>query len=214
MFRKIVTLPCWILVMSLFVVPSMCFAADTGSSENFNQNLARVKELKEQGKYTQAITELSWVSNQLQKLHIEQLKKYFPADVEGMTAGQFKSGNALGLVTLERMYTNKSGSQMKVILTGSSATKGAASGMGALANFAQMAAMMDQGTDSEVVRIHGTRANIKQKGKRMELSMPLSGGMLFKIEQSGGTASKDQIVSIANAFDVKGANSYLGAAAN
>ena len=194
------------LVVAIFF-PLSVFAGD----EDFSQILKKAEQLKNDQKYVQALNELTWATTALQKLHVEKLKTFFPASIEGMQPGQFKSENALGFITIERTYSGTNGVSVKASLTGTAATEGAAAqGMGALAGFASMAAMMPQGEGSEVVRIHESRANITNQDGKMELNLPLSSGMFFKLEPSAGKATKDQLVAIATALDVQGLNTYLG----
>jgi len=192
------------MLMLFFVSPSL-------AEEKFEEILARATKLKEEGKFSQAMSELTWASEQLQKLHAQKLQSFFPEAAEGVTGEKFEANSAMGLMVVERPYKTAEGGEIKVTLTGSSSANGAASqGMGALAGFAQMAAMMDQGQGSETVRVHGQRAQLNNRDGQLSLSVPLNAGMMLQIEQQSGKATKEQIVAIAEKFDVPGLNTYAG----
>ncbi len=189
----------------------LAFPAVAFCEEEFSQILKKAEQLKNEQKYVQALNELTWATTELQKLHVEKLKSFFPATVEGLQPGEFETNNALGFIVVERAYSSSTGAKIKATMGGSAASEGsAAAGMGALAGLASMASMMGGMEGSEVVRIHDTRANIMNQNGRLELNLPLSSGMFFKVEEEGGKGTKDQLVAVASGLDVKGLNSYLG----
>ena len=180
------------------------------AAEELKAILDRVIELEASGKYTQAIAELSWADQELQKKHIAKLKEFLPDNLAGLTGKDFKANNALGLVTIERTYSDPSGTRLKVSLVGSSSSEGGAGrGLGSLAGFAQMAAAMDKSGNTETVRIKGQRATVSTAAGRTNLTLGLSSGMMFKVEQMGGSANKEKIVGVAEGIDVPGLNTYL-----
>lgn len=192
--------------MTLFVL-SPCLAR---AEEDIAEILKRVEEFKNAGKFAQALNELSWAEKELQRMHVEKLKAFFPETVPGFTAGEYKVNNAMGLLSIERGYRSAEGGQYQATMAGSATAEGAAAqGMGALAGLAQMASMMEAGGQSEAVRIKGSRGMLANVNGRMELNLPLSGGLFFKVEQSGNNGTKDQLLQIANALDPEAINQYL-----
>ncbi len=205
MYSAKATMRIFVLVCFFGITPGFVHA-----EEQLGDILKRVSELHAEGKYVQAMNELSWASKELEKLHLEKLKAFFPKGEGGFTAGDFQSNNALGFVALERTYNSTSGGSVTASLTGSASTDGAAAqGMGALAGFARMAEMMDTTGQSEAVRVKGMRATVKNMGGQFELSLPLSSGMFFTLKPNSGTVTKEQLVTLANGLDSDGLNSYL-----
>jgi hypothetical protein len=96
---------------------------------------------------------------------------------------------------------------------GSSASQGAAAGgMGAFAGFAQMAAMMGDTGNTDVVRVHGKRATIQtEPNGNKKLILSLSGGAILTVNQLRGEVSAEDLEKTANAFDIKAMEKYLKA---
>lgn len=199
------------VVMALFVLcPLLLCPFLAKAEEDIAEMLKRVEEFKNAGKFAQALNELGWAEKELQRMHIEKLKAFFPATVPGLTAGEYKVTNAMGLMSIERGYRSAEGGQYQATIAGSSASDGAAAqGMGALAGLAQMASMMEAGGQSESVRIKSSRATLANVNGKLELNLPLSGGLFFKLEQSGKGGTKEQLLQIANALDPDAINLYI-----
>lgn len=195
------------LALSCLVNAPVSFA-----EEKFEDILQRAQELRTQGKFSQAMNELSWATKELEKQHLEKLQSFFPKAVGDLAGGEFESNSALGLITLERPYSG-SGVKLKVSLLGSSQSEGAAArGMGAFAGLAGMAAMMGgQGTGTDSVRIKGARAVIRMENSQAELTLPLSSGMTLQVERQSGKPTKEQLVAVAESVDTAGLEAYIQA---
>ncbi len=196
-----------ILLCFTFVILSADIAR---AEEKFEDLIKRAQEMKEQGKFPQAISELSWASKQLEKLHAEKLQSFFPQTAGAFTGGEFKSNNAMGFTSVERTYASPKG-KIKLSLSGSSASDGAAKeGLGMLAGFAGMAAMMGQNEGTDTVRIKGNRGIVQQQSGKTELTVPLSSGLILQAEPVGTpAASKEELIALAEAYDVAGLDTYL-----
>ncbi|MBL7661360.1 hypothetical protein JNK13_01275 [bacterium] len=196
------------LTLTIFVI---LLALPALAEEDFAGLLKRAEELKAQGKYPAAMEELSWANKQLEKLHQESLKKFFPDTAGSFTGGKFDANNAMGFMNVERDYKSQAGAGVKVSLLGASNSQGsAAQGFGALAGFAQMAAMMDGQNGAETVRVKGNRAVVAKNGRYSELSLNLPSGLMFKVEQTSGQELKaEELASVAEAIDTTALEAYL-----
>lgn len=196
------------LVSKTLALTMLMLIASAAQAEEFDALIKRAQEFQAAGKFPQALTELSLASQQLQKQHVEKLKEFAPGEVEGLTANQLKAEGTMGLISVERQYRGQGGERIRFALTGG--TGNAAGGMGAMMGFAQMAQAMGGGVNSESVRVKGKRGQLTNQNGRMKFTMGVGNGVVMMIEQQGGkSASKEQILAIANATDVNGLDSYL-----
>ena len=196
------------LASKALVLLPLLLIGSTAQAEEFADLVKRAQEFEAEGKFPQALTELSLASQQLQKRHVDKLKEFAPGDVEGLTANAIKAEGAMGLVSVERQYSGTGGERIKFALTGG--TGSAAGGMGAMMGFAQMAQAMGGGVNSESIRVKGKRGQLSNQNGRLKFSMGVGNGVMMLIEQQGGrTATKEQIMAIANATDVDGLDKYL-----
>lgn len=186
-----------VLVLSALVVST---PAISRAEEKFEDLLKRAQELKDAGKYSQAMTELGWANKQLEKLQSTKLQEVFPASAGGLTGGEFSANNALGMSVIERVYTGPK-VKVKATLTGAASSGGAAEGMGMLTGLAGMAAMMGQGPGSDTVRIKGNRGILQTENGNLSLTVPLQSGMMLQIEPEGKGATKEQMIALAEAFN-------------
>jgi hypothetical protein len=203
------------LAQSLFIAAGIVtFTGTAVAEEQFGDLLSRATKLKDEGKYSQALAELSWAQKQLEQLHTKKLESFLPAQAGGFTGGEVEANSALGILNIERSYKDAAGTKLKASLTGSTSSEGgAAQGMGALAGFAQMAQFMGNGeAGSESVRIKNARGTITKEGSNLKLMLPLqSTGLFFSVEGVDGKATKEQLVSVAEAVDSAAIESYLKA---
>ena len=182
------------------------------TQESFDDLLGRAKQLQSEGKFQQALTELSWAREKLEKQHLERLKSFFKPTIGELTGKDFKANAAMGLTSVEREYTSASGERLKVTLAGSSGEKGTpGAGFGALAGMAQMAAMMDNSGNTETLRLHGQRAVLSDMNGKLKLTLPLDSGSVITIESVRNKADKDAVIALASGLDVEGLNQYLAA---
>lgn len=187
-------------------------ASNAVAEEEFSDLVKRASELKAAGKYPQAMTELQWANKQLEKLHNEKMKEFFPKSTADLTLGKVEANAMMGLANVEASYTTASKGRVKASLMGSSSGGGGAQqGLGALAGLAQMAAMMKTDGGVETVRIKGQRATIEKEGNRLKVTLPLQSGQILTAEQSSGAVTQDQLVGLLEAFDLAGMETYLQA---
>jgi len=191
----------------LLVAASFVFAADAVAEEKFEDLLERATSLRAEGKYPQAMAELNWAQEQLKKAHTEKLKSFFPGEVSGFSAEDFKAANALGMTSIERTYKHSGGAQVKAALVGGSGGA-AGGGMGALAGFAQMAARMG-GENTENVRLGNKRATITEERGRKKMIVSLNSGMMFNLEVKRGDISNEDLTTLAEGVDFAKLESYL-----
>ncbi len=203
--QQIFVLICLLGALNLFAVSRSAVAED-----NFAEALTRAQAFKAQGKFSQALAEISWATSELQKLHSEKLKGFFPSSVKSFTAQDVEENSALGLISIDRQYVAANGVKIKASLSGAAAADGAAAqGMAAFAGMAQFAAMAGGGLNLELLRIKDQRAQLMKSAGELKLIIPLSSGSMLQLEASEGAATKEQLVSLAEAFDLQGLNTYL-----
>ena len=183
---------------------------NASAEEKFEDIIKRVTDLKAEGKFSEAINEMSWATKQLQSLHQQKLQSFFPGAVAGFTPGEFEQNSALGILSVKRTYKTADGSTVSVNLTGSSSSEGgAAQGFGALAALAQMGAMMDNSGKTDTVRINGKRATITNNGGSPDLMVTAGNGLMLQVESQGSKVTKEQITQLAEAFNFKDFEAYM-----
>ena len=203
-----------ILCLYIAVLPFATYTQVASAQDDTIEDIfKKVIEYTEQGRFPQAMTELSWAQKELQKKNAEKLKSFFPETLAEFKGGESKTGGALGMTTVERSYKKES-SKVKVSLTG-----GSKSGLGnSIAGIAQMGAMFGaQGLNGDAggmdsFRIDGQTANLKvnQARKKADLTVFLSSGSILKFEMQNGTDG-DALKLMAKEIKVADINSYLKA---
>ena len=202
--RKLSKVSLLTALLALLALPALCMA-----EEDFAEILKRAQTLKDQGKFTAAMEELSWATKQLQTLHTQKLEAFLPEKLLDFTGGQVQSNSAMGFMNIERTYSGAPG-KVKLSLSGSASSGGAAAqGLGALANLAGMAAMMGNAPGMDTVRVKDQRATVESANGEMKLTIPMSNGIIFSAEQTEGKVTKEQLVALAESFDFAGLNAYV-----
>jgi hypothetical protein len=154
-------------------------------AEDLKAILDKVMTFEKEGNYQKALDELAWAKKELEKKNSEQLVKLFPDELVGLKGEKAEVNSALGITNLERNYASDS-TEVKVSITG---TGGAAGGLGGLAAFGQMAAMMGAQSGQDVFRIDGMTASMEGEGSNSKLSVFLSGGSILMFELNRGSDS-------------------------
>jgi hypothetical protein len=167
----------------------------------------KVTDLVAAKNYTKALEELSWAKKEIEKMNAEKLKSFLPDTLAGYTGGKVESNNALGMLNLERSYSNGTG-QFKLSLTGGAG--GNAAGFGDLAAIGRMAAMMGNQGGQDTFRIGGRTATLEARddSKGGELTVFLDSGSILKLEGNniGGTQT---LRDAANALKLDDLDNYL-----
>ena len=151
-------------------------------AEDLKTILDKVMALEKEGNYQKALDELGWAKKELEKKNSEQLVKLFPDELGGLKGEKAEVNSALGFTNIERNYSNDA-TEVKVSITG---TGGAAGGLGGLAAFGQMAAMMGAQSGQDVFRIDGMTASMEGEGSNSKLSVFLSGGSILMFDMVRG----------------------------
>jgi hypothetical protein len=151
-------------------------------AEDLKTILDKVMVLEKEGNYQKALDELGWAKKELEKKNSEQLVKLFPDELGGLKGEKAEVNSALGFTNIERNYSNDT-TEVKVSITG---TGGAAGGLGGLAAFGQMAAMMGAQSGQDVFRIDGMTASMEGEGSNSKLSVFLSGGSILIFDMVRG----------------------------
>lgn len=162
--------------------------APSAMAEELDDYFKRANEYVSQKNYAKAMEEIDWAKKEVEKMHVQKLQEFFPADLQGYKGQKFSANAALGITNLERNYTKGgANNNLKVSLTGGSGNS--AAGLGGLAQLGRMAAMMQGGggTGQETVRIAGRTAQLEtsEEGKDASLTVFLNSGSVLKLELSG-----------------------------
>ncbi len=190
-----------LLILSLLIFSSPAF------SEDLKTLLEQVQKFADTGNYSRALSELSWVKQELEKKHSEKLLTFFPETLKDFKGGSPNLNNALGLINVERAY-QKGKEQVTVSLTGGG-SEGLAAG---LAGIGQMAALFGgvQGMGSESFRIAGRTAQLEvnKEAKTSSLTVFLESGSFLKFDNSN-SADGALLKSLAEGIDVAALDGYL-----
>jgi len=153
-------------------------------ADEISDIIERGKKLYQEGKYSEASSELQYAVSQIQNLQAEELKKLFPEPLPGWTAEEASaSAAAMGLfgggITASRTYKKEdTGESIEIqIITQSPLLQTV---MMLLANPAMLAGQ----PDTKLVRVKGEKAieKFSAKGKKGELSLILEGNTLITVK--------------------------------
>ncbi|MCI5065397.1 hypothetical protein MRY87_06700 [bacterium] len=172
--------------------------------------LKSVEGLLAKRDYTKALQELEAARGAIEELKNDGLKNFFPDSLEGLKGGEFRLSSALGMTNLEREYEKSEEGDVEKTLTVSLVGGGNSGAFGGIAGLGRMAAIMQQGKESEI-KIAGYTANLDESGARPELSLFLESGGILKLEGQGAVKG-DELQKIAKTLDVRAIDRYLGAA--
>lgn len=161
-------------------LPLICLVCMTFSSqvcaESMDQLFENLKKYVDQEQYTSAMEELQWMQRELDQLHFEKVKSYFPGELAGFKGGDTKSQTVLGFTNMNRTYTGD-GSDIEVALTGGASVAG---GMAALL---QMVNVLGSQENSTTFRLDGRTATlISDPDGSASLSVMLKSGSILTFE--------------------------------
>lgn len=171
-----------VLLVMIFGLMGMAGAR----ADEISDTIDRAKKLYQEGKYSEASSELQFAVSQIQNLQAEQLKKLLPGPLPGWTAEEASvSAAPMGLfgggVTASKTYTKEdTGEFIEVeILTESPLLQTALM-------FLTNPAMLAGQPDTKLVRVKGEKAleKFSPKDKEGELSVVLEGKTLITVKGS------------------------------
>lgn len=180
----------------------------SAAAEDLGQIFGRVGQFVAAKNYPKALEELNWAKKEIEKMHVTQVRSFFPDSLSGYKGEKFESNSMLGFTNVERSYRNSSGNQVKVSMTGGSSGASAA-GFGQLAALGSMAAMMGaQSEGNETFRIGGRTANLAAENGNPELTIFLNSGSILKLEMLNGS-EKEELRQMAEAIKIDELDNYL-----
>ncbi len=199
-------------VLTAILGSTLLLSLTANAEEKFEDIIQRITTLKAEGKYSEALNELTWANKELQKLHQQKIQSFFPVATAGFNPGEFEQNSALGIMNVKRSYTGPNNAEISFNITGSASSEGgAAQGFGALAALAQMGAMMDNSGKTDTVRVNGKRATITNQGGSPQLMVTMGNGLMLQVESNKGSVTKEQLTQLAEAFNFKGFEAYMNA---
>ncbi|MCB0353877.1 MAG: hypothetical protein KDD64_10145 [Bdellovibrionales bacterium] len=184
------------LVASLVVLPA-------AHAEEIDAIFKKVNEYIAQQNFPKALEELNWAQKEINKMHVERLKSFFPDSLAGFTGNQTEVNAALGMTNVERRYSNGAKNVSLSLIGGSGGGP-----LGNIAGFGRMAAMMGGQPGQDTFRINGLTANLVDKPNNPELTVFLDSGSMLKLEGSGQASGKE-LREIAEGFDLASLDKYL-----
>lgn len=185
------------------------FSPALSSAEDVKTILDRTQSLIKDEHYSQALTELSWAQKEIAKMHMNKLEGFLPATVGGLKGEPATSNEAMGFLTVERVYRDASGAEIKVSLLGSAGNAGAAQGLGALAGLAQMAAAMGGAAPGvESIRVQNRRATLDKSSGMPKMMMSLNSGLTLNAEAQSGTVKVEQLQGLLEAIKLDDLEKY------
>lgn len=171
-------------------------------AENIDELFQNLKKYVEQEQYPNAMEELQWMQRELDKLHFEKVKSYFPDELNGYRGGDTNSQTVLGFTNLNRAYEG-GGSEIDVALTGGASVAG---GMAALLN---MVNVLGRQEDSTTFRLDGRTATlVSDPDGSASLSVILKSGSLLTFEAKS-LEDVEVLRQVAGAFPVAELDDYL-----
>lgn len=172
--------------------------AQTGQDE-VKECLKRAQELYDQGKYSEAISELQFAISAIQDKQASGYQTVLPEAPAGWQAGEIETNKVPGAimgggVMISRNYTNGQGASVTITVMGESPT---------VSSLLMMASNpMFMGAGNRMVRIKGNKAieEWHPDTKSGQLSVIIGSKAVVTVEGSG-LASKDVLFQFANLVD-------------
>jgi hypothetical protein len=189
------------LVLGLLLIPGVVVA------EDINSIFKRVNDLTASGNFSKALEELDWAKREIEKQHTQKIQAFFPAALGEFKGEKFESNLAMGMLSVERSYEAGEGS-VTASLTGGSGSGGAA-GLGNLAQIGKMAAMMQNDSGQETIRIAGKTATVEkgEEGSSSSISVFLDSGAILKVDSSN--AKVEDLKKWVELFKIAELDAYL-----
>jgi hypothetical protein len=171
-------------------------------AEGIDELFANLKKYVEQEQYTNAMEELQWMQRELDKLHFDKVKSFFPDQLEDYKGGETKSQTVLGFTNLNRTYSG-AGPDIEVALTGGASVAG---GMAALL---QMVNVLGSQENSTTFRLDGRTATlVRDPDGSATLSVMLKSGSLLTFDTKN-MEDIDLLKQAAGAFPLAALDDYL-----
>lgn len=130
--------------------------------------------------FPRALEELKWCRNSIEELHYEKLTEIVSRPIVGYEPQEASVEGALGIATLEGLYSNGADEIRLSITGGAAASSQANTGLGALAGLASAFGVRAEGTRQ--VRVAGLTGQIEEDGDGVSLMLTMSGGTIVTIE--------------------------------
>ena len=155
-------------------------------ADEISETIERGKQLYQEGKYSEASSELQFAVSQIQNLQAEQLKKLFPDALPGWTAEEpSASAAAMGFfgggVTASRSYTKEdTGESIEIEILSESPL------LQTVMMFLTNPMMLAGQPDTKLVRVKGQKAleKFSAKDREGEISLVLEGKTLITVRGS------------------------------
>jgi hypothetical protein len=188
---------------ALTLVAAVCvMASGQLRAESIDELFANLRKYVDEERYTNAMEELQWMQRELDKLHFEKVKSFFPDELAGFKGGDTKSQTVLGFANMSRSY-GETGSQIDVALTGG------ASVAGGLAALLQMINVLGSQENATTFRLDGRTATlVSEADGSASLSVLLKSGSILTFE-AGALEDPDLLRQAARAFPVAALDDYL-----
>jgi len=171
-------------------------------AETMDELFENLKKYVENEQYTNAMEELQWMQRELDKLHFEKVKSFFPDELEGYKGGDTNSQTVLGFTNMNRTYS-RAGQDIEVALTGGVSVAG---GMAALL---QMVNVLGSQENSTTFRLDGRTATlVRDPDGSASLSVMLKSGSLLTFEAKN-MEDADMLRQAARIFPVAALDDYL-----
>ncbi len=190
-------------IAGLFSIGVVCMIfSGQVNAESIDELFENLKKYIDQEQYTSAMEELQWMRRELDKLHFEKVKSYFPDELVSLKGEETKSQTVLGFTNMSRVYSGD-GNNIDVALTGGASMAG---GMAALL---QMVNALGGQENSTTFRLDGRTATlVDDPDGSASLSVMLKSGSLLTFEAKGLDDS-DLLTQAARAFPVAALDDYL-----
>ncbi len=173
-------------VLIFWVMAVLVMAVNTApaNADNVIELLKAAEKNYTAKQYGKALDDLEWIRNEIAGLHIEEMKKLLPDELEGMTGKDIEGGATFGLHSVSKNFDGDDrGQSVKITLSSSKSGQGGAN-LGAIMG---MAAAYG-GKQSKMVIQQGYRGQFSiERETRGRLLFTLDGGGMVTIETNGWT---------------------------
>ena len=180
------------LILIATITASLFFATSTLAEDAPAASCTSAASLYIEGDIEGALEEARWCVTQLEQLKQGQTSSYFKDKINGYVGGPLDSQSAMGIVVINRRYT-QAGNSVDVSLSGG--------GSGDMNNaFAAIASFGMQAAQGKRIRIQKRTAVVNYERGSAQVVITLKSGGLLTFESN--KLSEDDVVAFAKAFPV------------
>jgi hypothetical protein len=174
-------------------------------ADNVEDLLASIIQSYKAKKYSKSLEDLDWVKKEISNLHLQVIKTFLPATIQGYQSKDGDGGSMFGMQSVSREYTKSDSDSIKISIMGGQGSEG--SGLGAIMGMASSLGAIDANSQSEMIIVKGQKGRFNLDStstpKHGTLTITLQKNTVITIE-TFGSATSEQAKKAAEMMDFEG----------